>query len=224
MGQSKIKHTLGLIHSLAWCFFPYIALSLNGDNKDINEIFISFEVSDIDVSSFNLLDAYILFSIVYYFQDCFWSIHLKEYAILFHHVTVILVFIFVYKKDTLKFRMLLFCTAMFWSELGAAFIHIKFLKPHSSIAHHLCFVIYFLSRIVLYPIYLGPTCYYFYSTAFTYENELYIGFGLIILVQMFSLFIVITRFHLFVESFIAICCCTCKVPKGYEKTATKKNN
>jgi hypothetical protein len=224
MGQNKIKHTLGLIHSLAWCFFPYISLSLNGDYEDINEIFISFEVDTLDISSFNLLDGYILFSIVYFFQDCFWSIHLKEYAILFHHVAVIVCFVFFYGKDTLKFRMLLFITAMFWSELGAAFIHIKFLKPHSSIAHHLCFVIYFVSRIVFYPIHLVPTCYYFHSTTITYVNELYLGFGLIILVQLFSLFIVITRFHLFVESFIAIFCCTWKLPKGYEKITDKKDN
>ena len=94
MRQSKLKHTLGFIHSFAWVMFPFIIFSINGETEDLKEIFIGIDYSETNHLTINLLDAYLIFSIVYYFQDCFWSIRLKEYDILIHHISVMLVFIY----------------------------------------------------------------------------------------------------------------------------------
>jgi len=215
MRQSKLKHTLGFIHSFAWVIFPFIIFSINGETEDLKEIFIGIDYSETNQLTINLLDAYLIFSIVYYFQDCFWSIRLKEYDILIHHISVMLVFIYGYGKHKMPSRMTFFYMPMFWSEVGAVFIHIKFLKPHSAIAHHMCFVIYFLSRIIMYPLYVFPD---FYSATLNdngiFVNEIYIGVGLSVLVQIFSIFIFITRFNLFIESFKETLLCTCKTPNS----------
>ena len=74
-----------------------------------------------------LIDKLLVFSISYFLQDCVWSIQLKEYAILLHHICTITVFVGLVGKSDIKIISSLVSVSMLWSEIGALLIHIKYL-------------------------------------------------------------------------------------------------
>ena len=202
MTQSKIKHFLGFVHSFSWLvFFPFIA----NDGKSVQ-------------NGMQLIDKLLVFSISYFLQDCVWSIRLKEYAILLHHVCTITVFVGLIGKSDTKIISSLVSISMLWSEIGALLIHIKYLVPKSAVAHHACFVVYFLTRILVYPTVVLQRVYKACLNAKAMQvKELYSGMALAVFVYIFSLCVVIAKFSSFRESGIAAITCNCRTHKNQDK-------
>ena len=202
MTQSKIKHFLGFVHSFSWLvFFPFIA----NDGKSVQ-------------NGMQLIDKLLVFSISYFLQDCVWSIRLKEYAVLLHHVCTITLFVTLVGKSDIEVRSSLISISMLWSEIGALLIHVKYLFPKSVVAHHACFVVYFLTRILIYPkTVLQKTYKACLNAKASQVKELYSGMTLAIFVYIFSLCVVITKFSSFRESGIAAITCNCRTQKERDK-------
>ena len=202
MIQSKTKHFLGFVHSLAWLvLFPFIA----NDDESVEK-------------GIQLIDKLLVFSISYFLQDCVWSIRLKEYAILLHHVCTITLFVTLVGKSDIEVRSSLISISMLWSEIGALLIHVKYLFPKSVVAHHACFVVYFLTRILIYPkTVLQKTYKACLNAKASQVKELYSGMTLAIFVYIFSLCVVITKFSSFRESGIAAITCNCRTQKERDK-------
>ena len=200
--QNKIKHFLGFVHSLAWLvLYPFIA----NDSESVEE-------------GTKLVDKLLLFSISYFLQDCIWSIRLKEYAILLHHICTIMLFVGLFGKSNIEVRSSLISVSMFWCEIGALFIHVKFLLSQSAVAHHACYVVYFLTRILVYPTIALPTIYRACLNGKASQlKELYSGMALAIFVYIFSLCCVIAKFSSFRDSCISATTCNCRIQKDRNK-------
>tara|TARA_B100000674_G_C37238774_1_gene644709 strand:+ start:178 stop:510 length:333 start_codon:yes stop_codon:yes gene_type:complete len=107
---------------------------------------------------------------------------------------------------------------MLWSEIGALLIHIKYLVPKSAVAHHACFVVYFLTRILVYPTVVLQRVYKACLNAKAMQvKELYSGMALAVFVYIFSLCVVIAKFSSFRESGIAAITCNCRTHKNQDK-------
>jgi hypothetical protein len=175
MRESKIKHTLGLIHSALWIFaFFYV-------NEKRNT------------------DALLKISIGYYLQDTIWSFNMKQYFVIVHHMCVSFFWYFLIRDEPTylygKNRSLLFAP-MFLAELSAAFIHLKhiIIKP---ITHHICMILFVITRLVLFPIEVLPLHYQIMMTSDREITFLLGGFILNLFVVLFSIATIIMKWKTF---------------------------
>ena len=174
--QSKLKHGLGLAHSLIFLILPFIP-----------------------ADSAPAIDAVLRFSLVYYLQDFFWSLLYKEYLVALHHVGLAALWFFVLDDTEMLYRTEIIEQAMFWPELSACLIHVKFLFP-SHLTHVTCLIVYPISRCIVFPL---------HSAAYMYKVGGEVGWdsryvwGMVahVLVVIFSTAIVLIKKQMFLAAF-----------------------
>jgi hypothetical protein len=127
----KLKHFFGLLHASVWLILPFLE-------------------TDED-----LVDTALLYSLFYYLQDTVWSIGLGQYSMAAHHIVLCTFWFFLVWKR-LKFKEELLLSCMFFAEIGAFLIHLKYLFQDYSVIHNACFITYVLTRLIAFPLYVLP--------------------------------------------------------------------
>lgn len=177
MGENKIKHIIGLIHSVLW-------------------VVAFFE------SSGDWTYSILTFSIVYYAQDIVWSYVMRQHFVILHHVCVSTFWYILIQNEPIYIRedRKLLYYPMFLAEISAAMIHLKHIFTTSFI-HHICMMVFVLTRLIFFPFHVIPN--HYMKMMESQNNKFLIG-GLIlnIFVVVFSSATVFVKRKMFYRSFI----------------------
>ena len=190
MGESKIKHAIGFIHSMLWvcaCF-----------RKD-------------EMLNTNIL---LRISIAYYIQDIIWSLHMKQYFIVLHHICVSIFWYFLIRDEPVSLydETFLLYAPMFLAEISAACIHLKHIIE-TPITHHICMISFVMTRLVLFPTLVLPYHYQIMMQDNVPTSSIFLlgGFVLNVFVVLLSVATIITKWNTFRRSLLLCLCIRKKV-------------
>ena len=190
MGESKIKHVIGFLHSIMWVYVFMRRIGYDDEEMLKSET-----------------NALLRFSISYYVQDIAWSFYMKQYFIILHHVCVSTFWYFLIRDEPayLYASVGLLYDPMLLAEISAAWIHLKHIIE-TSLTHHICMITYVVTRIMFFPTLILP--YHCQRLMIDKGHDMYLvgGFVLNVFVVVFSFVTVFTKWKTFRRSFLWCFC------------------
>jgi len=171
----KLKHFFGLLHASVWLILPV----LETDKE--------------------LVDTALLYSLLYYLQDTVWSIGLGEYSMAAHHVVLCIFWLFLV-WTRLQFKEELLLSSMFFAEIGAFLIHLKYLFQDFSVLHNVCCITYVLTRLVALPLYVLPKVVAI-AEKMSWSWPYFCGVVVVVATIAFSAWIIFSKKLLFLDAF-----------------------